>query len=215
MTERDHSRPGYFSGWQTWDWVCPTCDWKGNGTDLAHEDFNELFELHCPSCNHKLGLITYPTREETQIAANAGNSEGLTHLTLLDVIANNRSLLEDSKKGRKNLPKLIGDNLEFTFDTDDGSTSLNPSWLTLTCGDTVIHRERSGFEHWEAIIEISKLVLKTYRRRVAWIDPSDAGLCLLGDDFSAKGKITRFLKANNVAPPTGPWAADVALKDSN
>ena len=46
-------------------------------------------------------------------------------------------------------------------------------------------------------------------------DPSDAGLCLLGDDFSAKEKNTRFLKAKNVAPPTGPWAADVALKDSN
>jgi hypothetical protein len=93
--------------------------------------------------------------------------------------------------------------------------SLNHDWLTLTCGDRLVHRERSGFEHWEAIIEISEHVLKTYRRRVAWIDPSDAGLCLLGDDFSAKEKNTRFLKAKNVAPPTGPWAADVALKDSN
>jgi hypothetical protein len=104
MTPRDHSRPGYFSGWETWDWTCPTCAWKGNGTNLAHEDFNKLFELHCPTCNHKFGLISYPTREETQIDADAGNSEAISHLTFLDVIASNRSLLEDSKKDGKTFP---------------------------------------------------------------------------------------------------------------
>ncbi len=96
------------------------------------------------------------------------------------------------------LPEIDGTALEFTFHTEGGSDWMNPEWLVLTCNGVEIHRERSGFEHWEALIEISGELLAHYPGRIAWIDASEAVEALGGDSIHAPAEVERFLEEHGV-----------------
>ena len=200
-----HDSPTFFDPWKAWMWECPSCPWSGRGDELALEHFDALFELHCPLCDHKFAVVTHPSRKQAQQAADAGNIEAIKHLAVFDLVEGKSQEVEESRLTRRNLPSLHGDRLEFTFTTSGGSSWMNPSSLIVSCADTVIHRERSGFEHWQAIIDISQCILDTYPGRVSWIDPGEAGECLLGDDLTAASTIAEFLRDHAVAPPSGEW----------
>ena len=69
-----------------------------------------------------------------------------------------------------------------------------------------IYRERSGFEWWDSILELSTLLMARYPARITWIDPTADASELLGDDIRAAGKIKKFLAENRINPPSGRWA---------
>lgn len=204
--EFDYERPPYYSDWRERTWTCPSCHWQGPGSDLLMEAFNELSELWCPgsSCQHKFGLLVYPGHEATKAAAEAGNAEAQVNLQAFERVAHRRTQRDTARD--QDLPDLAGEALTFTFIPEGGADSLSPHWLVLTCNGTEIYREPSGYEAWQAIIDISLKVIERYPNRISWIDPADAGHVLLGDSISAAGRIREFLAEHNVAPPTGGWA---------
>jgi len=58
---------------------CPSCDWSGPSAD--HEDyFEQLLDVTCPSCDTMLLIVSYPTPDETQAAAPAGNQEAVPEI---------------------------------------------------------------------------------------------------------------------------------------
>ena len=129
---------------------------------------------------------------------------------MLSVVANADEFQADQKRSRrslKRLRKIDGDNLEFSLTTVDTHDWMSPSHVVLLCNGTEIYRERSGFEHWEAVIKIGQAVIDQYGERVAWFDPAQAGVALLGDNLHASGKIQDFLNRAGIAPPSGPWSA--------
>jgi hypothetical protein len=140
------------------------------------------------------------------MAAKAGNAEAIAHLGSITAVDDLRAEHGRSRRGRGRLPELDGSSLTFTFHIEGGTDGMNPEWLVLTCDGTEVHRERSGFEHWEAIVEVSRKVLARYPGRVLWIDPAKAGDCLGGDDLGYDTTIMDFLEENAISPPTGGWA---------
>jgi len=200
----DYSCPPYFSNWRSRTWQCPECAWAGTGADLAMEQFAELQELHCPRCDHKFGLLLHPNLEETRAAAQAGNDEALKHLQVLELLEGRLQQIEAAREAE--LPEVAGDRLTFHFTPEGGHDPLSPHWLVLECDGKEIYREPSGYEGWRAIIDISERVLRTYPGRVAWIDPDNAGMALLGDNLSADGHIEDFLRENRIQPPDGRWS---------
>lgn len=216
MNEHDSSHPGYFSGWQASTWTCPDCAWQGTGTALSQEFFRELFELHCPNCDHKFAVVTHPGPEETQIAAAAGNQQAQALALTHSAVARRQQSIQDARSAaRNNLPDLEGTALTFTFRADRLPNRVDPDVLVVTCNDVEILREPTGYEGWYAIIEITDLLLQQYPGRVAWVDPADAGIELLGDDISAGGRIKEFLREHHVAPPHGPWAMPPGMEASS
>lgn len=111
------------------------------------------------------------------------------------------------RRSLKRLTEVDGDHLEFSLTTIDTHDWMNPSHVVLLCNGVEIYRERSGYEHWEAVIEIGKAIIDQFGDRIAWFDPSRAGTALLGDNIHASGKIQEFLDRSGVAPPSGPWTA--------
>ena len=193
---------GCFSGWEETALLCPSCGWSGTGAEAAHEHFAEVMEVLCRRCDHKFGLVRIaPSEEETRAAAAAGNPEAQAHLKTLEYIAVARAQLEESKRGRDSLPDLEGEAIGFRFSTAGGDDWMNPTWLVLKADGQEIHRERSGFEHWEAILEISDIVRDRYGSRVAWIDPGEAGEALLGDDLNADAAISAYFDEHHLLPP--------------
>lgn len=197
--------PKYFDDWQNQAWTCPNCKWQGVGDDLGHEYFGELFELHCPACDHKFGLISHPLPAEIRAAAKKGNAEALVMVAALDEMDARAAEHVKGREGRDRLPDIDGEALEFTFRTE-GSNWMNPEWLVLTCSGVEIYRERSGFEHWEPLIDISEKLLGRYPGRIAWIDADDAASNLAGDNINAGLKVEKFLEEHGVG--TTPIACE-------
>lgn len=197
----------YFSDWKQRTWQCSRCSWSGAGSRASQELFAELFELNCPDCDARLATVPLPTHDSIMRAAANGHPEAIS---MLDDVVRADEFQADQKRSRrslKRLKKIDGDNLEFTLTTIDTHDWMSPSHVVLLCNGTEIYRERSGFEHWEAVIKIGQAVIDQYGERVAWFDPAQAGVALLGDNLSASGKIQNFLNREGIAPPSGPWAA--------
>lgn len=203
----------YFSDWKQRSWTCPGCAWEGTGAQAAEELFNELFEINCPSCDARLATVLLPTTESIERAAAEGNAEALS---MMEVSAQSRRFLanlDTSRRALKRLKDVDGDQLEFTLETIDNGDWMNPTHIVLLCNGKQIYKERSGYEHWQAVIEIGEALLAKYESRIAWYDPAQAGKALLGDNLNASPTIQEFLDTHGIAPPTGPWAS--AKKDTH
>lgn len=188
--------PTYFSNWKTTTYTCNECTWSGIGAELSIEPFSELFETHCPNCDSKFHLISYPTAGEMRKAAAEGNKEASAELAAFEIRETRLAERQKSRDGRNQLPKIPDATLNFIFSTQGGSDWMNPEWLVLTCNGTEIHRERSGFEHWEPLIEISEILIDRYPGRIGWIDVSSAIDALAGDDFKAEPTVADYLQKN-------------------
>lgn len=198
---------GYYSRWREMAVRRPHCAWSGAADDAAQELFAELIDVSFPDCDTGLFLVDLPSLEDTETAAAQGDAEALRELDRVREMERDRARFRRERKKRDELPDLDGDALTFTFHTEGGHDWMNPHWLVLTCNGREIHRESSGFEWWEPIIEISQKVIARYPGRIAWIDPSTAMDRLGGDDIGYAAKIRAFLDAHDVALPSGNWAA--------
>jgi len=196
----------YFSDWKQRTWTCPACTWTGTGAQAAQELFSELFEINCPACDARLATVLLPTTESIRRAAGDGNSEAISMLDFVDESQQFWADLDTSRRSLKRLKNIDGDQLELTLETIDTGDWMNPSHVVVLCNGKQIHKERSGYEHWEAIIEIGEALLAQYGSRIAWYDPGTAGVALLGDNRRANSTIQEFLSTHEIAPPTGPWA---------
>ncbi len=70
----------YFDAiWRTRVFGCGKCGWSGT-VDAMHPNLHaELMDYECPApgCDCMLVIVSYPTREQTLRAAEAGNEEAI------------------------------------------------------------------------------------------------------------------------------------------
>lgn len=187
-------------------WTCNECTWTGPRQDMSLEVFTDLFEAQCPECSAKIAIVLHPTSEEIRAAAAAGEPEAQSMLAQVNVAEEFSASRSASRSKLKHLTGLVGANLEFTLESSDDGDWMSPTWIYVVCQGKRIYKERSGFEHWEAVIDIGAALLERYRHQIAWFDPGQTGRALLGDNLSASGRIQSFLDSAGIAPPTGPWA---------
>jgi len=210
MAEWDGKQIGtpYFSDWQTRIWE-HSCGWTGTGDDTDSEYFDALFEVRCPKCGGKLTTITYPYKSSIIEAAEQGNAEAIKMLPQVAAQDDTEAKLAYCRAGITELPDLNGSHLTFTFAANESSDWMNPAFLLLFHEGKELYREPSGYEWWTSIPEVCTLILKRYgTENVNWMDPAELGEALLGDDFSARNTIRKFLTENSIMPPTGQWSAD-------
>lgn len=199
----------YYSDWREKRWTCAKCGWAGTGAEADHEHFSALMELNCGECFSRLAVVLYPDEDDLRRDAEAGNAEALGALSLWEANAPTRETWQRewqaSRVRLEALPALADEHLTFTLHAE-GRDWMNPEWISVMNHDREIYREPSGFEHWEAIIDIAAALKAQYGERLDWFDPAEAGTGLLGDDLTARSKITTFLVEAGLTPPTGPWS---------
>lgn len=71
----------YFSDWKTRKYRCD-CGWNGSASELTKDFFAELMAYACPTCDRNLVLVSFPSADEVETAAAAGDAEAESMLGL-------------------------------------------------------------------------------------------------------------------------------------
>lgn len=102
----------YYSDWQHEVFACSKCGWTGT---VGHQDLeagDAAAIIECPRCYRSLGVVLFPSLQETKEAAAQGNEEAIKGLPSFEARAErNWELLERFEKeklrGTQQLPNLV------------------------------------------------------------------------------------------------------------
>ena len=191
----------YYSDWRTRTWTCD-CGWSGTGDDASSEPFAELLQVDCPTCQHRICLVPYPTEAETAAAAADGHPEALRALEQEAKRAEWEKRLRRSKLYRTaKLPALDGvERIEVVLSMDQvGDDAV----YTLIANGELIHSEVA---EWESIGPLPRLLrhLKARygERLVAFSIAPGAWMYLAGDSLALGRQIDAILEEAGFPDPS-------------
>ena len=185
----------YYSDWQHEVFACAECGWTGTVShrDLEVGDVAAIIE--CPKCYRSLGVVLYPSLQETKEAAAQGNEEAIKALPAFESrIKNNWELLErfDQEKlcSTDQLPNLDGESLEFEWDFVKGADG---EWYqVIRAGDVEAWRELAFFNNVPRFEEIKGILRAKYGTRFKSLTPTPASIEWLSGDNLGKALQLRY-----------------------
>lgn len=183
----------YYSDWREREWTCP-CGWSGTGDDAAHEPFEALLQVDCPSCDKRVLIVNYPDERETRAAAKRGNPEAIRAVESLKQVEEKRSRwLEERLVNPAELPALDGvDRIDLALQVDEQAEG-GAQMILLVNGEEV-HHEGAWFEDAEPLSRFLVCARERYGDRIASIDITfGARLYLSGDSLRLSREIDRAL----------------------
>jgi hypothetical protein len=171
MAEHAH----YFSDWRARTVSC-ACGWTGPHGELDSELFDELQQLSCPKCDAHLLLVSYPTGEDIQRAAEEGHEEAVRMLP--QVLAREATQAEAEKRLSRwkreavqrasDLPELQGDELAFHWDT---ARIDDDTYFVIKVGEQLVCREPAYIDR-ERFGQVKALLKERYGARFRRLDTS-------------------------------------------
>lgn len=91
MTEREAAAPPppgvtfeFYSGWRTTTIDCSWCGWTAPAEEAQSDMDDYCLHLRCRGCYMFLGVVTWPTREQIEAAAAAGDEAAIEQLRSLE-----------------------------------------------------------------------------------------------------------------------------------
>jgi hypothetical protein len=179
--------------------TCPDCGWSGKAGKGNREDYRELYDVSCPTCDRMLLIVPYPTHEETRVAAAADHSEAELNLVMVEQREAFFARAEEHKLTETGeLPDLDGDELVIDWDFEEPAEGEGPGdkWTVLRYGDQVIWREFAFYEGYERFGEVLEILRTRYGERLADLRPTeDSYNYLLGDVLRAGGIVRSLRKS--------------------
>jgi hypothetical protein len=183
----------YYSGWQREVFNCQKCGWTGT---VGMEDLDAgeaAATIECPKCYGSLGVLLYPSLDDTKEAANQGNEEAIKALPGFESRVNdNWKLLErfdqEKLRGVEQLPHLEGESLAFVWDFAKGSDG--EFYQIIRAGDVEVWRELAFFNNVPRFEEIKELLKEKYGDRFRSLTPTTASIeWLTGDNVGRALKL--------------------------
>lgn len=178
---------GPYSDWRSRELRCP-CGWTGKGSDAATEHFRDLFEVNCPKCDARFGLVSHPTFDEVRREARAGNAAAQRDLVEVEAAERTRAeFLRTCLTSPAQLPDLDGDAIELVWDAK--GECPDASYLIKRC-EQVIWREMAYWEDWERVAEVEEILGAKYGSRLKSLRFTRGAVSnLAGDSITGYGKL--------------------------
>jgi hypothetical protein len=181
----------YYSDWQELPYTCPECAWSGLGKACKQgQMFRELFELCCPNCGEKLGIVLFPTVEESR--QNWDKVSEADKRAVETIEFRQRDFANRGLKSPDQLPDLEGDDLILVWDVEhfDGGD------LMIKYGERVIWRETGFYECYKRFEAMTALLKQKYGDRLQDLVPTrKSELYLYGDSLSAIDRVRNAREA--------------------
>jgi hypothetical protein len=164
--------------------TCDECSWTGFGSELGiYETYSEIVEWACPNCGEKLTFSAFPTRKETQAAADAADQQAIDELPGFEMRQGRwRRVLETRRSDVAAPAELDHGDVRCVLSTvedEEGET-----WLALTANGLEIHRELAAWEDTEPAHRMLALLHQRYDERLRSFNWKPALLYLAGDRLS-------------------------------
>lgn len=170
--------------WETRDFTCIKCSWKGVGSALQYGDLQiEGCEMHCPSCTEAVAWLEFPPVEE--MLANFDKLRPADQAMAL-------LLSEGQKKWRKErlnsvdqLPEIEADYILLSWDEDQDTKEI-----VIRHGRDEIFRQTTSWEYYDFFIAACRILKTKYGYRLIDVIPTPrvygniVGDCLLASDYT-------------------------------
>lgn len=167
--------------WKQDPYECSGCGWKGTGEQCTTTLLLDLFEIRCPSCGNMVGVMQWPTFEDSRQHWDM-LSESEKKLVEFGE-AQQKEILSRRLTSPTQLPDIEGDNLVFTWDIEDlqmGGDTL------LGYGGEIIWREPAIYEGYGRFLEVAWILKEKYGDRMQDLVPTEKSLLYLwGDRLTA------------------------------
>ena len=192
---------------------CGDCDWTGPGTDLEMlEAYEGLAEYGCPRCGTKVTNLVYPTWDEIQKAAQAGDPEAQEQLADMKKSDDWGRRAEKTQKSPVLAPKALDTAKEVraALTLEDGEENAWP-WMVLVANGLELHRELAFYEDREPMTRLLGLMRERYGGRLVSFDYHRAVLWLCGDRLRCPGELAEMVSDLRDGDGRSPAPADAVL----
>jgi predicted RNA-binding Zn-ribbon protein involved in translation (DUF1610 family) len=178
---------------KTRTFTCDECSWTGLGSELGiYESYSEIVEWACPNCGEKLTFSSFPTREETQAAAEAGDQEAVGHLPVIDRGLHRWHRVLETRGSDVAAPAEL-DHGDVRCVLSTAHDEEDETWLTLTANGLEIHRELAVWEDIEPAHRMLALLHQRYGERLRSFNWKPALLYLAGDRLSHVSELDKLV----------------------
>jgi len=166
---------------------CEKCLWKGKGKQLTIGDaFNELFEIHCPDCNSRVGHICYPSFDEVLKYGSEKEKKQVKKQ-----MAFHEELEQSELKSVSQLPDIDKEG-EIKFYLKEKKFKRK-NHLVVYADDKEIWKELMFFEYYVRYMEIAKILKEKYGSRMTDLLIDDFAPWMYGDcSLTEIGRIEDF-----------------------
>jgi hypothetical protein len=170
--------------------TCSDCGWTGTGAETERgETFESLFEFHCPRCQVKMGICTYPTRQEAEEAWDLVPEGDRLQFALQDRLrdACDRHELQRAEQ----LPDVAEPSFKLVWDVEERD-GFPKNWTVIRLGERELWSEPALYEDACRFERIAELLKERYGSAVADMKPTrESLLCLYGDSWAAPGRVAK------------------------
>ncbi len=148
----------------------------------------DLSDYSCPSCDKMVVIVSDPTVDQMQQAAEEGKLDPAEQAQLTIVAALHERWHRLSLKSADQLPDVDSPRITVTWDHENDDSDL-----VLRVGERVIWTESCYFECHERFDEIVAFLSRKYGSTLYDVVPTERSWAyLLGDSISASDRIERI-----------------------
>jgi hypothetical protein len=182
--------------------TCAACGWTGYGSDHEHVHGN-LLDVSCPECGTTILIVPFPTLEQTQVAADAGNTGAQEELPRMEARQiEHQSFLRRATpqelRDATELPDLDGDRLVIDWDFEETGEER---WTVLRHGIHELWREVAYFEGYGRFEDVFNILRTRYGSRLAEVRPTPGSELYLYGDKPSSQQVIADLNASLAAAP--------------
>jgi hypothetical protein len=170
--------------------TCSDCGWTGTGAETDRgETFESLFEFHCPRCEVKMGICTYPTRQEAEEAWDLVPEGDRLQFALQSQLC---AAVDAHRLQRADqLPDIAEQSFKLVWDVQDRE-GYPKEWTVIRFGERVLWSEPSLYEDAYRFEQIAALLKERYGAAVTDLKPTrESLLALYGDSWAAPGRVAK------------------------
>lgn len=184
---------------------CVGCGWLGTGQETERgETFESLFEVHCPACGVKMGICTYPTRQEAEEAWDLVPEVDRLQFRLQKMLGEACEARE--LKRADQLPSIDAPSFVLVWDVEERE-GFPRNWTVIRLGDREIWSEPALYEDGNRFAAIADILRERYGEALLDLEPTKASLyCLYGDSWAMPGIVERARTKLRGTAPEPIWS---------
>jgi len=184
----------WYGDWRDSQIACPKCGWKGMLKEEALEEYDQLADFSCPTCQQILAIINYPTRAD--IERNWDKLPAQEKALYSGAFKKQDEFANTRLDSPNQLPEIDADSIVLVWDSEekpDNEGAHATQYVVIKHDGKPIWQELAFYECVGRFDQVVTILQQKYGSRLKDLVPSEASKTYLGgDDLSAWEKLAKI-----------------------